>query len=551
MKYIYLVTSILLSIIAKGQISQGGKPYFLTNSETRYKLAEKLSNCIELSPLNNDSLKLEFQKKSNKKRFYIGILRDINIDFSSETKFTLLKNGDRVWRKEIISPNAKSMSVLFQNFKLAKGCSLFVYTPDFSSILGSFTEKNNKKGGYFSTTKLTSDRVIIELYEPKEVLNKTRFTIKQVSHNFIAINESDVCHNDIKSAKAEWIKTSRSVVKLEVKSNAREYWLCTGTLINDAENSKTPYLLTANHCLADKNTTIEEIKYRFQNMNIIFNYQKGEDFTSITENKSISGAEYRSNSFGLDMALCVLSETPPDNYNPLYAGLNLATASSLNAEERVSIHHPQGDVKKISYSNKALTTYTYSDSEITLDDNAHWVAEWSSGVTESGSSGSALFDSNSRVLGVLTGGSSECDGGGIKSESIDLYSKAGLAWNKYSNETTQLKKWLDPNNKVTGSIESLDPIIKTAIDNGKIKEANDQLDIIQRKKIVNIKLKTKELVSFTLRIYNLMGNLLFQKTFINHSSYENSVDVGQFQKGAYVFQASSKLGTFVTKFYIQ
>jgi hypothetical protein len=65
------------------------------------------------------------------------------------------------------------------------------------------------------------------------------------------------------------------------------------------------------------------------------------------------------------------------------------------------------------------------------------------GVTEGGSSGSPLFDPNSRIVGTLTGGGSFCD----FPTAPDYYGKMSKHWTANPNAADQkLKVWLDPSN---------------------------------------------------------------------------------------------------------
>jgi hypothetical protein len=71
-----------------------------------------------------------------------------------------------------------------------------------------------------------------------------------------------------------------------------------------------------------------------------------------------------------------------------YAGWTRATAAATSG---VGIHHPSGDVMKIS---NYTTSLVREDDPVRCGVNAvgelHWVVLWNQGVTEGGSSGSPL-----------------------------------------------------------------------------------------------------------------------------------------------------------------
>ncbi|MGB0423069.1 MAG: hypothetical protein ACPGED_02045, partial [Flavobacteriales bacterium] len=89
----------------------------------------------------------------------------------------------------------------------------------------------------------------------------------------------------------------------------------------------------------------------------------------------------------------------PAAANAYFAGWD---ASGVNPTSQVGIHHPSGDLKKISFDTDAAGTATYGGATC-------WrVFDWEDGTTEPGSSGSPLFDQNHRVIGQLYGGEATC-----------------------------------------------------------------------------------------------------------------------------------------------
>ena len=92
----------------------------------------------------------------------------------------------------------------------------------------------------------------------------------------------------------------------------------------------------------------------------------------------------------------------------------------------VCIHHPSGDIKKITFDyDNAVSAGNYWD-----------INQWEDGTTEPGSSGSPLFDGNSkRIVGQLYGGTASCT-----SITYDTYGKTSVSWNN------GLSTYLDPNN---------------------------------------------------------------------------------------------------------
>jgi len=163
--------------------------------------------------------------------------------------------------------------------------------------------------------------------------------------------------------------------------------------------------------------------------------------------QSITGSTLRASSANSDMALMELSSAPPANYNVYYAGwIN----DGLAATQATGIHHPSGDVKKISRDNSTLTSNTWGGTSA----NSHWlVPSWDDGVTEGGSSGSGLWDQNHRLVGQLHGGASVCGGGDLS----DLYGKFSLSWTGGGTNSTRLSNWLDPQTTGATAVDGWDP----------------------------------------------------------------------------------------------
>jgi hypothetical protein len=111
-----------------------------------------------------------------------------------------------------------------------------------------------------------------------------------------------------------------------------------------------------------------------------------------------------------------LREDPPGGVT--YEGWTTGTFST--SDDVTAIHHPGGFEKKISFG-----------SEIGADRD-FWHVEWTSGVTEGGSSGSPLFDSDQLVTGQLLGGESACD----DQTGEDVYGRFDVTY-------TKIKKWID------------------------------------------------------------------------------------------------------------
>jgi hypothetical protein len=140
-----------------------------------------------------------------------------------------------------------------------------------------------------------------------------------------------------------------------------------------------------------------------------------------------------------DFYLVELNSSLPFDYGLYVAGWNRSNTAS---SEGVGIHHPAGDIKKIS---------TYSQSVNSANSGNDWRVRWVNtesghGVTEGGSSGSPLFNANKQIIGDLSTGSSACTPA-FYLNGYDFYGKLSESWDQNgSTNDRRLKPWLDPTN---------------------------------------------------------------------------------------------------------
>lgn len=124
-----------------------------------------------------------------------------------------------------------------------------------------------------------------------------------------------------------------------------------------------------------------------------------------------SGATVLANNIASDFALLELQEDPRKRtgVTPYYLGWDRSGNPGTGG---VCIHHPKGDLKRISTYTITPTSTDHLGSSINSS-KSHWRVLWATtatnhGVTEYGSSGSPLLNANHRIIGQLHGGHSNC-----------------------------------------------------------------------------------------------------------------------------------------------
>lgn len=389
---------------------------------------------------------LEKQKKidalnaaSKTKPWQFGYEYTVNYGLNNSGTWTTLANGDRIWQIEIESKNALTMNFVFDDYHLPKGATVYLYNPKTKEVQGAYTHANNSADRMLGTTLIQGDNVVIEYYEPKVVQGLGALNISMVVHGYRqlgaypsskltkGLNDAGDCHIDVNCPLGSgWQDQINSVALIIEGGNA----LCSGALINNTSNDGTPYFLTAEHCGA---AGFGAWVFRFNwESPVPVCAQVGNSQDPGAPYNEINGAVLRAKKSDSDVLLLELNNTPTGNV--YYAGWNRSTTP---ATQVTGIHHPSGDVKKISRDNDAAVFVNAGKSL--------WNVEgWDQGVTESGSSGSPLFNQNKLIVGQLLGGPSACVGTSGNADA-DAYGRFDVSWNGTS-PADRLKDWLDPGN---------------------------------------------------------------------------------------------------------
>jgi lysyl endopeptidase len=338
--------------------------------------------------------------------------------------------GTRVHRIVISADDAVSLSLVLYPFYLPEGCRLFIGTPRQPGRLGAFTSAVNRADSIFACAPLPGDSLLLQLEVAEEcstppVLNlyKLIYGYRDVLKLDKGYGGSGSCNININCPEGQaWQNEKRAVAMILTQWNTR---LCTGSLLNNARQDGRPFFLTAHHCLGTENTWI----FMFNYESPLCSNQDGPTWMTI------QGATLLASDQASDFALLEISATPPPSYNPYFAGWD---AGGSPSQQSVCIHHPSGDIKKISFDQNPLSSSAWGSG--TAD--SHWtVGQWETGTTEPGSSGSPLFDAQHRIVGQLHGGTASC-----YSITDDNYGKFSFSWNSFPEASRQLKFWLDPDN---------------------------------------------------------------------------------------------------------
>ena len=394
-------------------------------------IAEKL----DLTALNKEDKANENQ--SIPYRFAVPMDEEIDYDKRGQWE---VKGETAIWRVRVTSADAKSFNFGLKNVFIPKGGKIFFYSDDYSTVLGPFTEKDNKSHGQLWTPAIESNNVTMEINVPAKLQSFFKFDIAKISQGYrnitsAPLTKSGGCNNDVVCSEADsWRNEIRSVARILISGAG---W-CSGTLMNNARGDFKPYFLSAGHCGVGEAEAASLVFY----WNFETSFCQGSP--DGREDQFSTGATFRAASsvggvVGSDFVIVELDTAPEADFNVYWSGWDNSSDAPSSA---VGIHHPKGHEKRISFDDNALTITDYGSSIENSDESHLRVGAWDDGTTEGGSSGSGIWNAAHHLVGTLSGGSASCAATGDP----DWYGRMSVHWEGGGTAETQVKTWLDPDN---------------------------------------------------------------------------------------------------------
>jgi hypothetical protein len=313
----------------------------------------------------------------------------------------------------------------------------------------------------FLTDIIPGNTVTIDLFEPASKKGSSTLRIRKVVHGYKnlfkrpseeSFGESGDCNKNIK-CYPNWDKQSDAVAMV-LLSNGDE--LCSGALLNNTAQNFRPFFLSAFHCIdyESPHDELSDSEIRdAENWMFKFQYKVTEcNGNTVRISYTYKKANFRAAWYNTDFALMELKNSPLENDEITWLGWD---RRGYVPSDVTCIHHPAGDVMKISIDNEspAITS-------ITNTTGSHWhIDDWKVGTTQGGSSGSPLLDNNQRVVGQDHAGDciycDPCDD--IKGTYFGRFSRS---WTGGGTPATQLKHWLDPINSGAQTLNTVrSPVI--------------------------------------------------------------------------------------------
>lgn len=385
--------------------------------------------------------------------YRFGKAIDVDIDLVKEGEQR--KSGDTTFHYlSIKSSEAFSLNLIFDKLFLNNKSFINIYNSDNSMIYGPIKSNNISKNGGLWTDLIRGNQICIELVSLRG--SKSNLVhISKVIHGYRntftpnLYGDALPCNIDIACpAGSTWRKEADAVAMVLLDVATR--W-CSGALLNNTARDFKGYFLTAFHCLDMNNdgSLSSSEKSDVNNWLFRFKYESptcgGSDGTSYV---TFNGSYFRSAYAQTDMTLLELYNSPSILDCITYAGWS---KSPTPASSGTGIHHPAGDVKKISFDNNTLTSNSsviHWTNGLQSPINSHWVVGFDNGTTQGGSSGSPLFNQNHQITGQLHGGANGC------APVTKYYGRFDMSWSGGGTNDTRLSNWLDPLNAGTVSMKT-------------------------------------------------------------------------------------------------
>ncbi|MEA2600962.1 MAG: lysyl endopeptidase [Acidobacteriota bacterium] len=468
------LTCLLLVLFALGGVAHAAPQAFVPTA-ARYAVLD-VNRVDSVLPAKMDLMRLGEEDVARERaelppRF--AVPERVSITPAKRGTWEDLGDGQLLWRLRILGrEGTTSLNLGFTRFKMSAGSRLMLYSTDGRQVLRPFTAADNEKHGELWTPVVLTDDLIVELTVPKKEARAVELKLGWINQGYRGFgtqtadsyNKSGSCNLDVQCLDAgdSWRNEMRAVGVISTGGSR----FCTGSLLNDTAGDRKMYFITANHCqVTAANAPSLVVYWNYQNSfcrtpGSAASGQPGDG----TLTQFHTGSFFRAAAAASDFTLVELDDPPVAAYNHRWAGWDRSTGNFAcsAATPCASIHHPNTDEKRITYSTTSTATTSFNSTTSPGDGTHIWV-HWATdppgpftvpGVTEPGSSGSPLYSQARRFIGQLHGGPSSC--GATGNNLSDYYGRFSVSWAGGGTSSTRLSNWLDAGNTGATSVNGID-----------------------------------------------------------------------------------------------
>lgn len=473
---------------------------------------------IQNHNISIDDQEIETYKKDTSFLYQFGKIIPVSFQLKDFDLVKIKDDGTQIYHLKIIAPKAIALNLYFSQVQMDPSAKIFIFSPFENKISPSIEASQVLEDQTIITDHYNGDMLWIEYHHPSNSDFQNPFIISGLTYCYKPVKagsgfgDSDFCMINVAcSESSNYSNAVAASLRIKVINvDATTAW-CSGTLVNNTSNNGTPYILTANHCRI--NSSISKLN----DWEFYFNYQQPTCQRTTIEPTLLvlKGADFIASpgtddgEFSSDFLLLKLKSTINKNWNVVFSGWNRTGAATSSG---VSIHHPFGDVKKISTFKNQPTSVQYGSVGGT-----HFRVLWSAtpngfSTTEGGSSGAGLFNANGHLIGALTGGGASCQNNALP----DFYGRFWFSWDRYGSISSQrLKDWLDP---IQSNVTFLESIKHSEISSLNVVKPLNAFRVRIENGQLNIQSEVKD---YNIQVYDLSGKILYQ----SHASFQfNSKD---------------------------
>lgn len=376
------------------------------------------------------------------------------VDFSLEDVGSWTSNEGRLLWETNFSTEGASLNFEFSSLYLPSSASLSFYN-DMGRELLKLDHLRTSQNSPIWTPIFPHQKVQVKLELDAEEFDALNFKLRSINHGLVAdANRSSAdrsCLIDVVCGAEDdlaIIDNYRDIIQSVGLISINGTEICTGVLVNNTANDRTPYFLTARHCGIDASNVKSVYVYwnhanSFCRADPAANAVDGDGLFETYNAGATIVAEYRE----ADMMLLKLDEEVNAEANAFFAGWD---SGEQKPEHTITIHHAYSEEKRISFDNDAPFITRHFGEEEDLFENHFKVLAYDVSSTAEGSSGAPLFDQNKRVVGQLHGGQADCG-----NKMPDWYGRVFNSWLGDDLPERQLKYWLDPNDSGQIAIDGI------------------------------------------------------------------------------------------------
>lgn len=394
--------------------------------------ATPISSSLDaLTPGSINNIKA-YQNQTPNSPPLIGIRRNLTQTLTTSPKSSWLTDplGNQYLPYRIVVSNTQAIRIHLENIQLPVGAYFLVYaTQKPTECRGPYNAAYlHGRNDLWTESIFATDVTLLACLPPGTNPNDIAFSIREIidTFDFPLINSSNKgvgnCHLDVTCYPA-WATEALAVAGIGTINVVGSIW-CTGALLNDNSTPHGNYFMTAYHCVGSQaaaNTTEYYWFYQTATCN-------GTPPSPSSVPRTGGGAEFlagMNKNVGNDFCFLKLRQSVPAGV--AYVGWTTDPVASHAAI--TGIHHPDGSFKRISFGTLQSSRANW------------WDVMWSQGVTEPGSSGSPLFNSNHLFVGQLWGGDSSCS----DPQGIDHYGRFNVSY-------PIISQWLLQNDSTNSAI---------------------------------------------------------------------------------------------------